>query len=58
MKTPAVSPAPCPDCGGALGPVISGDVHCYVQCLECGHRFDLNDPRVGPGRVPGSTPRN
>jgi len=37
---------PCPDCGGALSEPISGDVHCYVECADCGHRFDLKDPRV------------
>jgi transcription elongation factor Elf1 len=36
----------CPDCGGLLSEPVSGDVHCYVHCMSCGHRFDLNDPRV------------
>ena len=45
----------CPDCHGALSPPVSGDVHCYVECLACGHRFDLNDPRVSPDATPESS---
>jgi hypothetical protein len=40
---------PCPDCDGPLSEPISGDVHCYLQCLQCGHRFDLKDPRIDLG---------
>lgn len=39
----------CPDCGGRLGEPVSGDVHCYVECVRCRARFDLNDPRIGTG---------
>jgi hypothetical protein len=37
----------CPACGGALGPPVSGDVHCYVVCTRCGARFELDDPALG-----------
>ncbi len=51
-STPGASPTEraCPDCGGRLGEPVSGDVHCYVECLRCGTRFDLNDPRIETGR--------
>jgi rubredoxin len=48
MTTTEAAPrnATCPDCGGSLSEPVSGDVHCYVLCSSCGHRFDLSDPRV------------
>ncbi len=42
-------PSPCPECGGTLSEPVSGDVHCYVECMRCGVRFDLKDPRIGVG---------
>ncbi len=36
----------CPRCGGRLGEPVSGDVHCYVECTECGARFELDDPAL------------
>ncbi|MGA9839062.1 MAG: hypothetical protein WBE40_07960 [Thermoplasmata archaeon] len=45
--------AACPRCGGALGPPVSGNVHCYVECGACGARFELDDPDLVE-----SVPRN
>ncbi|HXW67930.1 MAG TPA: hypothetical protein VEL82_08675 [Thermoplasmata archaeon] len=36
----------CPDCGGRLGPPVSGDVHCTVTCTVCGAEFELDDPAI------------
>lgn len=47
--SPDGSEGPCPSCGGRLGPPVSGDVHCYVDCAECGERFPLDDPRLTRG---------
>jgi hypothetical protein len=39
----------CPDCGGPLTGPISGDVHCFRRCLDCGAEFELSDGRLAPG---------
>ncbi len=36
----------CPRCRGRLSEPTSGDVHCYVECLDCGERFELDDPEL------------
>ena len=36
----------CPRCRGQLSEPASGDVHCYVECLGCGERFELDDPEL------------
>lgn len=39
-------PGVCPDCGGRLSEPVSGAVHCYVECADCGARFDPKDGRI------------
>ncbi|MGB6500067.1 MAG: hypothetical protein WBG19_01505 [Thermoplasmata archaeon] len=39
---------PCPRCGGRLGPPVSRDVHCFVDCTACGASYELDDPRLAP----------
>jgi transcription elongation factor Elf1 len=45
-------PRRCPRCGGSLSEPISGEVHCYVECGACGHRFELDDPELTASAAP------
>ncbi len=42
----------CPNCGGRLGPPVSGEVHCYVECTRCRTRFELDDPELSDPGAP------
>ncbi len=47
IPSPTGRSSTCPRCGYPLGPPVSGDVHCYVECTQCRSRFELDDPELG-----------